>query len=103
MIHKKRWLTALIISLWGLQGCSHTQEHHQYAQHAHTTPVRQFDMEQSCRDAASLRYNTRAQQLTISQLERFQGSYEVSGKTTREEHFTCSFDGAGQFLHLSMR
>ncbi|AFJ45257.1 YsaB family lipoprotein [Shimwellia blattae] len=101
---KKRRLAGLVtLVLLGLTGCSHTEEHQQYAQRAHTAPVRQFDMEQSCRDAAAMRYNTRAQQLTISQLERFQGSYEVSGTTRREEHFTCSFDDAGQFLHLSMR
>lgn len=104
-MYNKIGLFLLLVTAGILSGCTHQDpgEHRQYAQHAHGPQVRPFEMEQTCRDAASQRYNTRPQQLDINRLERFQGSYEVSGTTGRKEHFTCSFDGGGQFLHLSMR
>ena len=60
-------------------------------------------MAQLCKDNAAVRYSTGARQIDVSHFEQFRGSYELSGKTARNERFICSFDPEGQFLHLSMR
>lgn len=44
-----------------------------------------------------------ARMVDVSHFEQFQGSYELSGLTSQNERFICSFDPDGQFLHLSMR
>jgi outer membrane biogenesis lipoprotein LolB len=49
------------------------------------------------------RYNTQTQLVDVNHFEQFQASYELSGRTGKNERFICSFDPDGQFLHLSMR
>lgn len=73
------------------------------AQKTPMTAARTLTMEQMCKDAAAQRYNTAPQQIQVQGFEAFQGSYEMPGRTGREEGFTCTFDPEGQFLHLSMR
>ncbi len=73
------------------------------AQKAPMSAARTLTMEQMCKDEAARRYNTEAQQIQVQGFEAFQGSYEMPGRTGREEGFTCTFDPEGQFLHLSMR
>ena len=87
-----------------LAGCSETvSPPTQKAQRARITPQTTLNMAQLCKDNAAVRYSTGVRQVDISHFEQFQGSYELSGKTARNEHFICSFDPDGQFLHLSMR
>ena len=87
-----------------LAGCSETvSPPAQKAQRAHITPQTTLNMAQLCKDNAAVRYSTGMRQVDISHFEQFQGSYELSGKTARNERFICSFDPDGQFLHLSMR
>ena len=85
-------------------GCSATPSPPvQKAQKARITPQATLNMAQLCKDNAAVRYSTGVRQVDISHFEQFQGSYELSGKTARNERFICSFDPDGQFLHLSMR
>ena len=87
-----------------LAGCSETvSPPTQKAQRARITPQTTLNMAQLCKDQAAVRYSTGVRQVDISHFEQFQGSYELSGKTARNERFICSFDPEGQFLHLSMR
>ena len=87
-----------------LAGCSETvSPPTQKAQRARITPQTTLNMAQLCKDNAAVRYSTGVRQVDISHFEQFQGSYELSGKTARNERFICSFDPDGQFLHLSMR
>ena len=87
-----------------LAGCSETiSPPAQKAQRARITPQTTLNMAQLCKDNAAVRYSTGVRQVDISHFEQFQGSYELSGKTARNERFICSFDPDGQFLHLSMR
>lgn len=72
-------------------------------QKAPMSAARTLSMEQLCKDEAARRYNTDPQQIQVQGFEAFQGSYEMPGRTGREEGFTCTFDPEGQFLHLSMR
>ncbi|MBM1116363.1 hypothetical protein CF026_13200 [Klebsiella michiganensis] len=87
-----------------LAGCSAPPpQPAQKAQKARITPQATLNMAQLCKDNAAVRYSTGARQIDVSHFEQFRGSYELSGKTARNERFICSFDPAGQFLHLSMR
>ena len=87
-----------------LAGCSAPPpQPAQKAQKARITPQATLNMAQLCKDNAAVRYSTGARQIDVSHFEQFRGSYELSGKTARNEHFICSFDPDGQFLHLSMR
>lgn len=87
-----------------LAGCSTTPpQPAQKAQKARITPQATLNMEQLCKDNAAVRYSTGPRQIDVSHFEQFQGSYELSGMTSRNERFICSFDPDGQFLHLSMR
>lgn len=87
-----------------LAGCSATPSPPvQKAQKARITPQATLNMAQLCKDNAAVRYSTGVRQVDIRHFEQFQGSYELSGKTARNERFICSFDPDGQFLHLSMR
>lgn len=87
-----------------LAGCSQTPpQPAQKAQKARITPQVTLNMEQLCNDNAAERYSTGVRQVDVSHFEQFQGSYELSGMTSRNERFICSFDPDGQFLHLSMR
>lgn len=87
-----------------LAGCSETPPQPvQKAQKARITPQATLNMEQLCKDNAAVRYGTGVRQVDVSHFEQFQGSYELSGMTSRNERFICSFDPDGQFLHLSMR
>lgn len=87
-----------------LAGCSApSPQPAQKAQKARITPQATLNMAQLCKDNAAVRYSTGARQIDVSHFEQFRGSYELSGKTARNERFICSFDPEGQFLHLSMR
>ena len=87
-----------------LAGCSAPPpQPAQKAQKARITPQATLNMAQLCKDNAAVRYSTGARQIDGSHFEQFRGSYELSGKTARNERFICSFDPDGQFLHLSMR
>ncbi|EOF4704920.1 MAG: YsaB family lipoprotein [Klebsiella huaxiensis] len=87
-----------------LAGCSQTpSQPEQKAQRAQITPQTTLNMEQLCKDNAAIRYSTGIRQVDVSHVEQFQGSYELSGMTSQNERFICSFDPDGQFLHLSMR
>ncbi|MEH0886805.1 YsaB family lipoprotein [Enterobacter sp. UNJFSC 003] len=87
-----------------LAGCSASQQPPvQKAQQGKVSPERSLTMEQLCKDRAARRYNAEAQDIDVTGFERFQGSYELRGHTSRKEGFVCSFDADGQFLHLSMR
>lgn len=87
-----------------LAGCSAPPpQPAQKAQKARITPQATLKMAQLCKDNAAVRYSTGARQIDVSHFEQFRGSYELSGKTARNERFICSFDPDGQFLHLSMR
>lgn len=87
-----------------LAGCSAPPpQPAQKAQKARITPQATLNMAQLCKDNAAVRYSTGACQIDVSHFEQFRGSYELSGKTARNERFICSFDPEGQFLHLSMR
>ncbi|MDU7347182.1 MAG: YsaB family lipoprotein [Klebsiella grimontii] len=87
-----------------LTGCSAPPpQPAQKAQKARITPQATLNMAQLCKDNAAVRYSTGARQIDVSHFEQFRGSYELSGKTARNERFICSFDPDGQFLHLSMR
>lgn len=55
----------------------------------------------TCKQEAALRYHTAARQISVKNLQQYQGSIEIEGSTLRREGFTCSFDENGQFLHLS--
>ena len=87
-----------------LTGCSETppQPTHK-TQRERITPQITLNMEQLCKDNAAVRYRTGVRQVDVSHFEQFQGSYELSGHTERNERFICSFDQDGQFSHLSMR
>ena len=87
-----------------LAGCSTPQEAPaQKAQQGKMSPERSLNMEAICKDQAARRYNSAVQKIDVTGFERFQGSYELRGHTSRKEGFVCSFDADGQFLHLSMR
>ncbi len=87
-----------------LAGCSQqSSQPTQKAQHARITPQTTLNMAQLCKDKAAKRYSTGPRMVDISHFEQFQGSYELSGLTSQNERFICSFDPDGQFLHLSMR
>ncbi|MEN0615454.1 YsaB family lipoprotein [Klebsiella indica] len=75
----------------------------QQTQSARITPQITLNMEQLCKDNAAVRYRTGVGQIDVSHFAQFQGSYELSGHTERNERFICSFDQDGQFSHLSMR
>ncbi len=95
---------ASLFLLLMLAGCSTPQKNPpQKAQQGRVSPTRSLDMEQLCKDRAARRYNTGVQHIDVTGFERFQGSYEMRGHTSRKEGFVCSFDADGQFLHLSMR
>lgn len=87
-----------------LAGCSATPpQPAQKAQKARITPQATLNMAQLCKDNAAVRYSTGVRQIDLSHFAQFRGSYELSGMTSRNERFICSFDPDGQFLHLSMR
>ena len=94
--------SALLLCL--LAGCSAPPSHPvQKAQKARITPQATLNMAQLCKDQAAIRYNTQTQLVDVNHLEQFQASYELSGRTGKNERFICSFDPDGQFMHLSMR
>ena len=98
----KRGVSLFLLLL--LTGCSASEEIPvQKAQQGKMSPERSLNMEQLCRDQAAHRYNLDTQKIDVTGSERFQGSYELRGHTSRKEGFVCSFDADGQFLHLSMR
>ena len=87
-----------------LAGCSETvSPPTQKAQRARITPQTTLNMAQLCKDQAAIRYNTQTQLVDVNHFEQFQASYELSGRTGKNERFICSFDPEGQFMHLSMR
>ena len=87
-----------------LAGCSSAEQPVvQKTQSAKMNPARSLSMGQLCKDNAAARYNTAVQKIDVTGFERFQGSYELRGYTSRNEIFVCSFDADGGFLHLSMR
>ena len=87
-----------------LAGCSATPSPPvQKAQKARITPQATLNMAQLCKDQAAIRYNTQTQLVDVNHFEQFQASYELSGRTGKNERFICSFDPDGQFMHLSMR
>lgn len=95
---------ASLFLLLMLAGCSASQDAPvQKAQQVKMSPERSLDMEQLCKDQAAHRYNTGMEKIDVTGFERFQGSFEMRGHTSRKEGFVCSFDADGQFLHLSMR
>ena len=95
---------ASLFLLLMLAGCSTPQEAPvQKAQQGKMSPERSLNMEALCKDRAARRYNSDVQKIDVTGFERFQGSYELRGHTSRKEGFVCSFDADGQFLHLSMR
>ncbi|WP_253380981.1 YsaB family lipoprotein [unidentified bacterial endosymbiont] len=95
---------APLFLLLTLAGCSASQDAPaQKAQQGRVSPERSLNMEQICKDRAAHRYNSAVQKIDVTGFERFQGSYELQGYTSRKEGFVCSFDADGQFLHLSMR
>lgn len=98
-IKNTRWALALTVFL--LSACSSPEQHTQFAQQAHAPAVQSSAMVETCKQEAAHRYNTRAQQVSVIDIEQYQGSYEIKGSTARQEGFTCSFDESGQFLHLS--
>lgn len=61
------------------------------------SPERSLNMEAICKDQAARRYNSAVQKIDVTGFERFQGSYELRGHTSRKEGFVCSFDADGQF------
>ena len=77
-----------------LAGCSETVS---------PPPQTTLNMAQLCKDQAAIRYNTQTQLVDVNHFEQFQASYELSGRTGKNERFICSFDPDGQFMHLSMR
>ena len=98
----KYFVSALAALL--LVGCSQTPaQPDQKAQKARITPQTTLNMEKLCKDQAALRYSTDTRRVDVNHFEQFQASYELSGLTSRNERFVCSFDPDGQFLHLSMR
>ncbi|HEC2561023.1 TPA: YsaB family lipoprotein [Raoultella ornithinolytica] len=98
----KYFFSGLLLLL--LAGCSQQPPQLvQKAQRARITPQITLNMEQLCKDQAAKRYSTGPRMVDVSRFEQFQGSYELSGLTSQNEHFICSFDPDGQFLHLSMR
>ncbi len=102
---KPMMIAILALGSVALAGCT-AQEQDAPPRNAQKTPMsaaRTLTMEQVCKDEAARRYNTEAQQIQVQGFEAFQGSYEMPGRTGREEGFTCTFDPEGQFLHLSMR
>jgi hypothetical protein len=86
-----------------LAGCSAPQDTRAKSAAGQNYPERSLNMEQLCKDQAARRYNSDVQKIDVTGFERFQGSYELRGYTSRKEGFVCSFDADGQFLHLSMR
>lgn len=86
-----------------LAGCASENTQPQHAQKAKVTPAHSLVMENQCRENAAHRYNVTSENIHITDFDAFQGSYEMQGKTARQEGFTCAFDMDGQFLHLSMR
>ncbi|WP_434638189.1 YsaB family lipoprotein [Klebsiella sp. I138] len=98
----KYFFSGLLVLL--LAGCSQSPSQPiQKAQRARITPQITLNMEQLCKDQAAKRYSTGPRMVDVSHFEQFQGSYELSGLTSQNERFICSFDPDGQFLHLSMR
>ncbi|HDR2737061.1 TPA: hypothetical protein QCJ55_003551 [Enterobacter ludwigii] len=95
---------ASLFLLFILAGCSTPPSAPvQKAQQGKISPERSLNMEQFCKDQAARRYKSDAQNIDVTGFERFQGSYELKGHTSRKEGFVCSFDADGQFLHISMR
>ncbi|MGR5943446.1 YsaB family lipoprotein [Enterobacter sp. C4G1] len=95
---------ASLFLLLMLAGCSSSQDAPvQKAQQGKMSPERSLNMEHLCKDQAAHRYNTGMDKIDVTRFERFQGSFELRGHTSRKEGFVCSFDADGQFLHLSMR
>ncbi len=101
MPEKKNSCWALALTAFLLSACSSSETHPQFAQQAHPPVVQSAKMVDTCKQEAAHRYNTRAQRISVIDLEQYQGSFEIKGSTTRQEGFTCSFDESGQFLHLS--
>ncbi|EOW4541139.1 YsaB family lipoprotein [Raoultella planticola] len=98
----KYFFSGLLLLL--LAGCSQQPPQPvQKAQRARITPQITLNMEQLCKNQAAKRYSTGPRMVDVSHFEQFQGSYELSGLTSQNERFICSFDPDGQFLHLSMR
>ena len=98
----KSFVSTMVMVL--LVGCSQTPTQPvQKAQKARITPQTTLNMEKLCKDQAAIRYSTDTRRVDINHFEQFQASYELSGLTSRNERFICSFDPDGQFLHLSMR
>lgn len=76
-----------------LAGCSETvSPPTQKAQRARITPQTTLNMAQLCKDQAAIRYNTQTQLVDVNHFEQFQASYELSGRTGKNERFICSFD-----------
>ncbi|XJD72439.1 YsaB family lipoprotein [Enterobacter sp. ECC-175] len=101
MMIKRVMTLALLLTLAGCSGSPEALV--QKAQQGKISPERSLNMESLCKDQAARRYNSDVQKITVTGLERYQGSYEMRGNTARKEGFVCSFDADGQFLHLSMR
>lgn len=98
----KSFVSTMVMVL--LVGCTQTPAQPvQKAQKARITPQTTLNMEKLCKDQAAIRYSTDTRRVDINHFEQFQASYELSGLTSRNERFICSFDPDGQFLHLSMR
>lgn len=98
----KSFIPALIIML--LAGCSTPETAaRRGVPRAKIDPAQSLNMEHLCKGQAARRYNTGVQKIDVTRFEQFQGSYELQGATAQKEHFVCSFDAEGAFLHLSMR
>lgn len=91
--------------LFTLAACSHQSLNtpSQYPDKPHAAIWRGTAMADTCVEQAAVRYNMLPQHIRVLGVDSYQGSYEMRGYTPRQEAFTCSFDGSGQFLHLSMR
>ncbi len=102
---KKSVINLLVITtVTLLAACSHSSySPAPYASKSNTITLRGAAMADTCVEHAAERYNLQTQRIRLAGVESFQGSYEMRGYTPREETFTCSFDGQGEFLHLSMR
>lgn len=95
---------AFILTVAMLAGCQASESRPASAPAQDAEPVPLPDgMEARCKDNVSWRYNTNAQNVSVTDVQTWQGSYELRGYTDREERFTCSFDTHGTFMHLSMR
>ncbi|SQC18057.1 putative outer membrane protein [Klebsiella pneumoniae] len=88
-----------------LAGCSETvSPPTQKAQRARIYAAKPRSIWRSFARIRRLSAITRQTQLVdVNHFEQFQASYELSGRTGKNERFICSFDPDGQFMHLSMR